>query len=177
MLVPLAFFSISGSKLPGYILPAVPGAVILGALVAYDLASRSRAWKIGIISTSAVTLAVSLGLVLTVVPGYAANDSVKPLISEADARGYANSRVILLHTISHNAEFYAPGRLERDDKGQLVGHFGTGEIAELLRSTGEASVLVIVPNEYAPQLNGSRELGSTPITHNTELTITAVTLR
>src|SRR5205823_6174017 len=40
--VPLIFFSFSGSKLPGYILPAVPGAIILAAVFAYQLIGRNR---------------------------------------------------------------------------------------------------------------------------------------
>src|SRR5438445_2346735 len=42
LLVPLVFFSFSGSKLPGYILPAVPGAVILTATFVFKLVQGSR---------------------------------------------------------------------------------------------------------------------------------------
>jgi 4-amino-4-deoxy-L-arabinose transferase-like glycosyltransferase len=45
MIVPLAFFSFSGSKLPGYILPAVPAAILLSAeLVSRFVAKRPR-WE------------------------------------------------------------------------------------------------------------------------------------
>ncbi|HYP50648.1 MAG TPA: phospholipid carrier-dependent glycosyltransferase, partial [Pyrinomonadaceae bacterium] len=41
LLVPLVFFSFSGSKLPGYILPALPAAIILAADEARRFASKS----------------------------------------------------------------------------------------------------------------------------------------
>lgn len=46
MLVPLAFFSISGSKLPGYLMPALPGAALLAGerLAAYGRGQERLAW-------------------------------------------------------------------------------------------------------------------------------------
>ncbi|MFN2501298.1 MAG: ArnT family glycosyltransferase, partial [Pyrinomonadaceae bacterium] len=41
LIVPLVFFSFSGSKLPGYILPAVPAAVVISSVYIFDLVSRS----------------------------------------------------------------------------------------------------------------------------------------
>jgi 4-amino-4-deoxy-L-arabinose transferase-like glycosyltransferase len=45
VVVPVAFFSLSGSKLPGYILPALPGATLLAAEpLARYLRSRTELW-------------------------------------------------------------------------------------------------------------------------------------
>lgn len=45
-LAPVAFFSISQSKLPGYILPAVPGAVALMAVYAAETWERGPRWPL-----------------------------------------------------------------------------------------------------------------------------------
>src|SRR5947199_6312867 len=84
--VPLVFFSISGSKLPGYILPAVPGAVILSAVLAHSLAARSKLWRTTVVTVAAATLLATLILSLTLVPRFAADDSVKQLLDAAAAR-------------------------------------------------------------------------------------------
>ncbi|MGH9946816.1 MAG: hypothetical protein ACRD6X_06440, partial [Pyrinomonadaceae bacterium] len=120
MLVPLVFFSVSGSKLPGYILPALPGAVILAALYIFDFVQKSDARKYAVFGVAFSTFAVIIGLLTFVVPKYADADSVKRLIETADAKGYSTSKVANFKTLSHSAEFYAAGRLLRDANGEQL---------------------------------------------------------
>ena len=64
-LVPLVFFSLSGSKLPAYILPAVPA---LALLIAREVADTESTWsyRIAVFVQAAVTLA--MGVVLAFFP-------------------------------------------------------------------------------------------------------------
>lgn len=177
VLVPLAFFSVSGSKLPGYILPAVPGAVILAGGMTHAWMSRRRTSKIALsIVAAAVLVAVPIAA-LTIVPRYAANDSVKPLIEASNNAGHGGEKVLMLYTVEHNAEFYAAGRLERDGKGDLIRHDGGLEIVNYIRANGGSPVLVIVPNEHADVLAKESGLVANTIAHNTELTIISTSLR
>ncbi|HEY2846943.1 MAG TPA: glycosyltransferase family 39 protein [Pyrinomonadaceae bacterium] len=177
VVVPLLFFSVSGSKLPSYILPAVSGAVILAAIVAHSLAAKSVVWKSVVIGLAGSTLAIVLTLALTVVPKYADEDSVKSLVDAAVGSGHTTQRVLMLRTTSHAAEFYAAGRLEYDPTGQLVEHYGASEIADYIRSNGGSSVLVLVPRQYEQQLNDSNDLVAHPLSENGDLTIASVSLR
>jgi hypothetical protein len=99
------------------------------------------------------------------------------MIDMAAASGHATEPELMLYTMSHNAEFYAAGRLEYDVDGQLVEHYGAVEIAEYIQANGQSPVLVIVPNEYNQQLSESDRLVSQPLSQNGDLTISSVSLR
>ena len=152
LLLPLFFFSFSGSKLPGYIVPAVPAAVVLAGLfvVRNDAASWLRKLIPG---AAALTLLASVLVVLFYLPGFAAADSVKAGIAAANAEGYADAPVLGLHTTSHNAEFYASGRLVRQPDGKQRRFLGAAEIKEyIVVYNGGRPVLVVVPREYLNSL-------------------------
>lgn len=170
--VPLVFFSLSGSKLPGYILPAVPSAIIITALFITRLVSKP-VWKIIVTGIATATFVMTVVLLATVVPRFADHDSVKSLIAAADDRGLASSKVLTLHTISHNAEFYAAGRLLRDGKGQQKKLYGPAEIVNVLAAEDGKPVLVLVPLEYQHQLNSSPELRTEFLKDNGEFAIFA----
>ena len=176
LLVPLVFFSFSGSKLPGYILPAVPAAVILTATFAHTLAAESRKWMTAILTTTFLVFAVTIGLIFTVVPRFANADSAKGLIEAAKAQGHSSERVFGLHTVSHSAEFYAAGSLLRDPDGKQKKLYGVGEIEPEMRRAGEHKALVLVPSEYARQLTDALFLHPTLIADNGDLSIIAVSL-
>jgi len=131
LLVPLFFFSFSGSKLPGYILPAVPAAVVLAALflVRSDVPGRLR--KL-VPAAAVLTLLTSVLIILFYLPGFAAADSVRSAIAAASAAGYGDAPVLGLHTVSHNAEFYAPGRLVRLPDGRQRRFLGAAEVKEFI---------------------------------------------
>ncbi len=175
--VPLVFFSLSGSKLPGYILPAVPAAIILTSLLVYGLVRRSARWRTTVLSVATATLFGVIALLIFAVPRYAEADSVKSLLAAAEENGFGRARVIMLHTISHNAEFYAAGRLSRgvDRKQQQL--YGVDEIIGAMAAKGDRSALVLVPLEYVGQLTGAPQINAAFLKDNGELAIVAVTLK
>ena len=177
LLVPLVFFSFSGSKLPGYILPAVPAAIIFAADYVYKIIENNPAWRSWMLGLAAATMVVIIVLLQFFVTPFANADSVKPLIAAANARGYASERVLGLHTVSHNAEFYAAGRLVRNEDGTQRRFSSVNEIQqELLRSNGEP-VLVLVPLDRVDELINDGVLKAEIIANNTELAIVEVSAR
>ena len=174
--VPLVFFSFSGSKLPGYILPAVPAALIIAAVYLQRIIAGSPKWKWLVHGVAAATFAVVILLLQFIVPEYAYQDSVKGLIGTADRAGYQNTRILSLHTTSHNAEFYGAGRLLRSADGKQRKLLGVLEVVDYLNSSGEESALVLVPHEFASQLVSSERLVTTVLDQSGELAIVVVRL-
>ncbi len=174
LLVPLIFFSFSGSKLPGYILPAVPAAIVLTSVYVSQLVILSRAWRNALLVIAISTFLVTSLLLIFVVPRFADGDSVKSLITAADERGYNSNRVVGLHTISHNAEFYAAGRLLRDETGRQRRFSGNGELLEAMSAASLDQVVVLVPLEYRAELTQDARLKTEILKDNGELAIAIV---
>ncbi|MEP7074990.1 MAG: glycosyltransferase family 39 protein [Acidobacteriota bacterium] len=171
MLVPLVFFSFSGSKLPGYILPSVPAAIILtGEFVARFSANRPSWIKPLIVFAFATLIAVCF-LSKTVVPRYAEDDSVKSMIASADKAGYATDKIFSLHTVSHNAEFYGAGRLIRNEDGTQRRFNGVPEIVEEMRGKGMTESLVIMPIAYTREMPIYEMIVPTVLSTNSEFAI------
>lgn len=66
--VVLVFFSLSGSKLPSYILPAFPAVALLLPIVPFEMrtsGSPSRAWATPLIATGVVALSGAVSLMLS----------------------------------------------------------------------------------------------------------------
>ncbi len=172
--VPLVFFSFSGSKLPGYILPAVPAAIILTAEYIWRFVQDNQRRSVFIQGIAITTFVVVVGLMIFAVPRFAEGDSVKALIAAADARGMSRTRVLSLHTTSHNAEFYAAGRLLRTDDGKQKKLLGPLDVLVEIRRNNEEPALVLVPLEYLKQLTDCEPLNSEVIKENGELAIVYV---
>lgn len=177
MLVPLVFFSISGSKLPGYILPAVPGTVVITAVYFSRLAANSDKWKIAGLALAAATMTCCAILLLTVVPKFAYGDSVKGLIATADQRGFGQERVFNFHSTSHNAEFYAAGRLVRDAAGKQREYWSPGDLRNDIATSGPQPVIVLVRLENLQQLVAEPTLNVEVLGDNGETAITQVALK
>lgn len=174
MLVPLVFFSFSGSKLPGYIMPALPPAMVLTTcrLVRFMRLRQVRVrWMKGL---AVATLAGVVAVLAIALPHFADMDSVKGLLAAADARGYGDEEILGFITVSHNAEFYAPGRLVRDESGKQKRLVNTGEIAAEVEKTADKSALVLVPLEHLRHIAESPALVSELIRDNGELAIVRV---
>jgi 4-amino-4-deoxy-L-arabinose transferase-like glycosyltransferase len=226
LVVTIAFFSLSGSKLPGYVLPALPGAALLagerlmryargetggramrasGALllllgvVGITAAPRDA----GISTACAVTVAAPLiiaglialgwarrrlvcalavaGAMFAAVPlinicaidKAARRESVRDLIWQANARGYQAAPLYQMHTIEHNADFYAAGRVALDARGEPIKLEGVNQMVDVARRHGGA-VLILVPVEYVRQLTQSPALETTVIADNGAVAIAAV---
>lgn len=174
--VPLAFFSFSGSKLPGYILPAVPAAIVITAIYTYGLVKRSQKWALVIYTVACLVFLISNLLLLTVVPRFADFDSARGLIEFASERGYANDRIYGLHTISHSAEFYGAGRLLRDPDGKQKKLYSPAEVAAEMRRSNVNRALVLVPPEHLRQLTESVALRSEVLRDNGEWVIVGVSI-
>jgi hypothetical protein len=101
---------------------------------------------------------------------------VKYLIEAANSAGYQNARVLNMHTVSHNAEFYANGRLVRDEFGKLRRFEGTGQVADEIRKDAK-TVLVFIPLEHLPQLTENESFETKVLGDNKELAIAAVSLK
>ena len=120
------------------------------------------------------TFVVVVALLLFVVPRFADSDSVKGLIAAASQNGYDDENILTLHTVSHNAEFYAPGRLLRDNKGKQKKLLGVTEVLDEINKNNGKPVLVIVPLEYLNQLRDSALVHSKVLKDNGELAIVYV---
>ncbi|HEV7699210.1 MAG TPA: glycosyltransferase family 39 protein [Pyrinomonadaceae bacterium] len=175
--VPLVFFSFSGSKLPGYVLPALPGAVILCGIAVRELASKSKGWAYAGAALAGITMLTISVLLVTIVPNYASCESGRQLIVAADQKGYSSEPVLVMHSYFYNAEFYATTRLDHDARGKQVRLFGTAEVKDEIRRRGGGVVLVLVPNEYLSQLTEDPHLNAESIGSNEDGAIVAVGFR
>jgi 4-amino-4-deoxy-L-arabinose transferase-like glycosyltransferase len=177
LVVPTAFFSFSGSKLPGYVLPAVPAAIILSSAYIYRFVQKSKWRARGINAVAAGTFAVVVIAVIAVVPRFAASDSVKGLFEVANARGFGDAPVLLLHGVSHNAEFYAPGRIRREFDGKQKKLLGPPEVVKEMKALGGKPALVLVPREYLYQVIQSEFFTNEILSDNGEWVLVYVVLR
>ncbi len=147
LLVPLVFFTFSGSKLPGYILPALPAALVLTAEYVYRFVQKSAKKKIILQIAALTTFAVAVILLQFVVPKYALQDSVKGLIEAANKNGYTSEKIVNLYTVSHNLEFYAPDRLVRNGDGTQKRYDDFSILAAEAKNRADGKILVLVPRK------------------------------
>ena len=146
LLVPVLFFSFSGSKLPGYVLPAVPGATLL---IADVLRKRRPALIISIACTTVVLVLVTLTFAAE---RFANRESVRDLLALADARGYANAPVLTQRSDDRSAEFYAYSRVVYNAYGEPV-TFDEISMDEARRRGGK--FVVLIPVRYVENFRGS----------------------
>ncbi len=174
MLVPLVFFTFSGSKLPGYIMPAVPAAVIFTAEYVFRFIQKSNTRKYALQGLAGLTFAVVVVLLQFVVPHFAEEDSTRHLVQNASTQGYKTEKILNMHTINHNIEFYGSGRLVRESDGKQKKFSGPKEIDDYLKKENASSVLVLIPHKFVPQLTDSDLFDAKVIDKNAELTFVAV---
>lgn len=174
--VPLVFFSLSGSKLPGYILPAVPGALILTAF-GVELFATSEFRK-RLIRFVAVAILIGAGLIARFfVTDFLHEETVKHMMDVAAEKGHGTERVLMLHTVSHSAEFYAAGRLDREESGKQKKLFGVSEVISEMNAVGDSTTLVMIPLEYIHQITKSDQITAEILDDNGELALVLVTIR
>ena len=107
-------------------------------------------------------------------PDFADKDSVKSLLTTANEKGYTTESVINLHTISHNSEFYAAGRLVRSPEGKLRKFLGIPEIVEQFNQENGKKLLVLVPIEFLQELTERSEFDADVLKENGDLAIVLV---
>ena len=149
LLVPLVFFSFSGSKLPGYVLPALPAA----ALLIVDVV-RHKKPAVPISMACATVVLVVIALLFFARP-IANRESVRDLLLRADARGYANSPVLARDSDDRSAEFYAYHRVVYDANGEPL-TFDEISVDEARARGGK--FLVFIPIEYVENFRGTPEI-------------------
>jgi 4-amino-4-deoxy-L-arabinose transferase-like glycosyltransferase len=177
LLVPLVFFSFSGSKLPGYILPSVPAAILAVSVYIYDRLVKTPGVARLLKAAALTTYVIVVSALLLVVPEFAREESVKALAETANARGYASAPVVSYLTVSHNAEFYMAGRVVRGPFGKQRRFVGPPDLLEYVREHGHGPVIVLVPLEHLRHLTGIPELQAEVLSDNGELAIAVTRLK
>lgn len=146
--MPIVFFSFSGSKLPGYILPALPAAALLVA----DWIAARNGRLIPYLSIFVGTLLTVVVVLHWVAPKYAARESVRDLLKLADARGYANLPVVAQRSDDRSAQFYAHDRVIYNDEGEIITF---DEITlDQARAHG-GRLVVLIQSQYVDEVRGS----------------------
>ncbi len=143
MLVPLVFFSFSGSKLPGYVLPSLPPAAILTAIFVNKFAAVSKARDMISKSFAIGMFTVCIIILALIAPSFFYADSAKGLIEAAEKKGARNLKVAAFKATNHGLEFYAAGRLIREPEGTQRVHRSPSEIVDLASTQPTGSVLVV----------------------------------
>jgi 4-amino-4-deoxy-L-arabinose transferase-like glycosyltransferase len=149
LVMPILFFSFSRSKLPGYILPALPAATLL---IAGRLAQTTSRWPLAIFGSTLVLVLIVLQFVA---PSFAARESVRDLLRLADARGYANAPVLAQRSDDRSAQFYAHDRVIYNAQGEPITF---DEITlEEARALGPR-IVVFIPVRYVEDFRGAPKL-------------------
>ena len=149
LLMPIVFFSFSGSKLPGYILPALPAAAIL---IADVLRPRKIAMPVSIASATVVVVLIALHFFAA---PFANHESLRDLLALADARGYANSPVLAQRGDDRTAEFYAHGRVVYGAHDEVVTF---DEISVDEARAHSDKFVVFIPLEFVENFRGSPKI-------------------
>jgi 4-amino-4-deoxy-L-arabinose transferase-like glycosyltransferase len=176
VIFPVFFFSFSGSKLPGYILPALPGAMILIGDRIRRFVSNHEYNEWLIFGLSSGTILTCFLLLSFLVKDVASHETVKYLVEKADADGYRNAKILSLHRISHSVEFYGAKRLVRDETGKLKRFESVQELVEEMKKDGQPAA-VLIPLENVNQLTESDLVTGTILADNGELAIVGVNLK
>lgn len=145
LFVPLVFFTFSGSKLPGYILPALPAALILTTRRVCEFALKSATRRLILQIAAFLIFAVVALLLQFAALDYANRDSVKELVKTADADGFTAEKIVNLYTISHNLEFYAPARIVRNSDGTQKRYDDFSILADEVKNSANGKILVLIP--------------------------------
>lgn len=146
LLLPIVFFSFSGSKLPGYVLPALPAV----ALLVSDRLTRmfNARWPLIVASATFVLVVILLNFGAA---RYADRESVRDLLLLADAHGFANAPVLAQRSDDRSAEFYAFGRVVYGRDGEPL-TFDQISVDEARARGGK--FVVMIPVEYVDNVRG-----------------------
>ena len=158
-------------------MPALPAALILTAFGVWHFVQKSSARKLFVqILAAAIFAAVWMTLQFFSAP-FISSDTTKHLMETAGTQGFADAKVLNLHTVSHNAEFYAAGRLVRSADGKLKKFLGVYEVLEEIKRQGSGNVLVLVPLEYLKELTETDLVNARVLSDNGELAIVLVSAK
>jgi 4-amino-4-deoxy-L-arabinose transferase-like glycosyltransferase len=168
LIVPVAFFSLSGSKLPGYILPAIPGAFLLVGLALKEwtfLPGRKR------LAASLIFFSLLGTMALTTVPQglrRAEKSSTRSLFRAANLQGYQGVRVVQFDTTERTSQFYASSHLLYDTLGEPL---RVDQPAQLARLVENEPLLVLVNIEDVKRLENHHSLIVKNLTNNGKMAL------
>lgn len=146
LLLPIIFFSFSGSKLPGYVLPALPAVALLVSERLTFVRDAKSPLMIAGATVVLVVIVLNFGALR-----FANRESVRDLLLLADARGYAGAPVLAQRRDDRSAEFYAHGRVVYGATGEPV-TFDEISVAEARARGGK--FIVLIPVEYVDRFRG-----------------------
>ena len=96
------------------------------------------------------------------------------MITAANAKGYSDLPVAGFIVVSHNAEFYAAGRLLRDNDGRQHRFTSVNELKEFMDLHSGRPLLVLSPLEHVRHLINSDLVHTEVLEDNGEVAITLV---
>jgi 4-amino-4-deoxy-L-arabinose transferase-like glycosyltransferase len=145
LLLPIIFFSFSGSKLPGYVLPVTPAI----ALLVSDRLTRifNPRWPLIVAGATVVLVVIILNFGAA---RYANRESVRDLLLMADAHGFAGAPVLAQRSDDRSAEFYAYGRVVYRPDGEPL-TFDEITVNEARARGGK--FVVMIPIEYVKNVS------------------------
>ena len=177
MVLPVVFFSFSGSKLPGYILPALPAALVLTAEQVWRFAKNNQKRVLFLTILACACLIIAQISLRTFGFEWAQHDTMKTLIQEANQAGFGREKVYCFIEIPHSLEFYAPNRLVRTEEGKQRQFIAVSEIAEKMRQNGEQTALVVTPPRFEYLFKETDLVESKKLADNGALTLFVVKIR
>ena len=147
LVLPIVFFSFSGSKLPGYVLPALPAAALLISDVV-----RTKKPVVPIAMACSIVVVVLIALIFFARP-IASRESARDLLMLADARGYAGAPVLARDSDDRSAQFYAYDRVVYKPDGEVL-TFDQISVDEARKRGGK--FVVLIPLEHVENFRNSR---------------------
>lgn len=163
MLVPLVFFSLSGSKLPGYILPALPAALILTGEYVYRFVQKSERRKMFVKGLALATFLVIAVIIKFFLVSVASTETVKGLVETANAHGYKTEKIVNLYTVSHSLEFYGAGRLMREPSGKQKRYDDFSVLVADAKREPNSQILALVPEKDLPNLTNETAIAESKV--------------
>lgn len=151
--------------------------MLLAALFASNRFESKQFLKKLVFAAAGLIFVASIVLFVVAAPRFAKTDSVKTLIAASNSMGYGDDKVTSIFGVPHSAEFYAAGRLIRDEEGKLLRKYSGWDLAILLKERNLPRVLVIVPLDQQKQILDSPVVQGQFIDDNGELAIYMVTPR
>jgi hypothetical protein len=148
----------------------VLGPVVLAGVLILTT-SRKR-----LLAALLVAAVPAVGAVLTLscaVDRFGSRESVRELIRQADARGYARAPVFMLSRIERTSEFYAAGRVVYDQDGDPHKFQNGDEVVSEVRKA-KAPILIIAPLGSMWQLQNLSGVRTSVIADNGRVAVLAV---
>jgi 4-amino-4-deoxy-L-arabinose transferase-like glycosyltransferase len=135
-------YSARTASIPAYVSLMFTGPfIIAGTLALVPMLRRVTQ----VVSIAIATVALALGALHVAAPNYAAQDTAKFLLQQANERGYEQTAIYGIQRDDRTPEFYAAGRVTYGEDGEPVMYVGLEQIGnEVTRRAGP--VLVFVPD-------------------------------